>query len=375
MNEDVQFDVVVPDIPLPQEVEKREVVDEAVGSFKFAFVGSGQGGSRIAACFHKLGYRRVCVVNTAEQDLATIKLPDSAKLNIGQGGAGKDPKVAAKLFADRKEDVLDFMFRNFGPVVDRVFVTVGAGGGTGAGTALPLIDTALELQTTLKSPSTQVGVIVALPKNSEGRRVNANAFFTLSALLKKVHDGTVSPLIVVDNERISSIYPGLAVDPFWDTANTSVCALFHLFNNITTRHSSYTTFDSSDLKGVLDSGLIVFGATPMTKWDDATDISRAVRDNLKRNILSGGLNLTTGQVAGCVIIGSKTILTAVPHENLDHAFDQLTRLLKPGSTVHRGIYSGNKDNLVVYTVIGGMSDPTEKLEELRRLGDITHEEV
>ena len=46
-------------------------------------------------------------------------------------------------------------------------------------------------------------------------------------------------------------------------------------------------------------------------------------------------------------------------------------MLGKGSTVHRGIYSGNVDNLTVYTAIGGISRPTVKLNELRDLGDLT----
>ena len=46
-------DIVVPDIPLPPEPEeKKEVEDQVDGAFKFAFVGAGQGGSRIADSFH-----------------------------------------------------------------------------------------------------------------------------------------------------------------------------------------------------------------------------------------------------------------------------------------------------------------------------------
>lgn len=365
-----EVDLIVPDIPLPPDVEtsQGEIKDEADVAFKFGFVGSGQGGSRLAQTFFKLGYRRVCAVNTAEQDLATIDIPN--KLLIGNGGAGKDPKVAQKLLAERREDVLDFMRRSFGTSLDRIFVCVGAGGGTGAGTVLDLVTISADLQETLKA-SPKVGVVVALPKNSEGSRVNHNAYWTLRYLLDLVDKGKVSPLIVIDNEKISTIYPGLAVDPFWNTANSSVCSLFHLFNSVSVKHSRYSSFDANDFKVVLDSGTIVFGASPLKKWESATDISYAVRDNLKRNILSGGVDLSTGTVAGVVIIGGQEIMEKVPQEHLDHAFDQFTRILKPGSVVHRGIYCGDKPSLVAYTTVGGVGRPVSRLEELRKLGNVT----
>ena len=43
---------------------------------------------------HKLGYRKLSAINTAQQDLNTIELIEN-KLWIGEGGAGKNPEVAA----------------------------------------------------------------------------------------------------------------------------------------------------------------------------------------------------------------------------------------------------------------------------------------
>jgi len=365
----MDFDVTVPEIPLPQAQESKEIKDTFEAGFKFAFIGSGQGGGRIAQTFHRLGYRRVCAVNTAPQDLATLDLPQ--KLCLGSsGGAGKNPTVAKAAFKERKEDVLDFMRRSFGPNLDRIFVCVGAGGGTGAGTAVQLVDTAVELQKSLRCPSDKVGVIVALPKLAEGKRVAANAYNTLSDLMCLVEKGHVSPLIVVDNEKIGKLYPLLAVDPFWDTANMSVCSLFHLFNTVCAKHSHYTSFDRADLSTVLDSGFITFGANPVDKYDSETDISYAVRSNLSKNILTGGVDLATGNIAAAVVIGGVEVLNVIPQQAIEHAFDQLNRMLKPGNTVHRGIYRGNKPNLVVYTIIGGLGRPEEKLAELKRLGDL-----
>ena len=68
-------DISLPDIPMPtaEPEQVKEIKDEIDVAFKFAFVGAGQGGSRIAETFHQLGYRKVAVLNTAEQDLNTIK--------------------------------------------------------------------------------------------------------------------------------------------------------------------------------------------------------------------------------------------------------------------------------------------------------------
>ena len=82
-------DISVPDMLLPapvEEVQKNEIKDVCDVAFKFAFVGAGQGGSRIAESFHQLGYRKLAVINTAQQDLNAIMLDN--KLCIGDGGAG-----------------------------------------------------------------------------------------------------------------------------------------------------------------------------------------------------------------------------------------------------------------------------------------------
>lgn len=364
-------DVSLPEIPMPVAPAKKEnedVKDKCEVAFKFAFMGAGQGGSRIAEAFYNLGYRKLSAINTAQQDLNTIKLEN--KLCIGDGGAGKNPEVAKKLFHEKKDDVLDFMRDSWGSDVDRVFICAGAGGGSGAGMCAPLVEAAREYQDIINCPSKKVGCILALPKHSEGKRVNENAYNTLQEVLELVKKEVISPLIVLDNEKVHQLYPGLSVSQFWRTANSSTAGLFHLFNLLASKDSSYSSFDCNDYKQLLDSGFIVFGAAPVSSWENPSDISKTVRDNLRGNILSGGIDLGTGNSAGVIMIGGKGILDEVPQEHFDRAFDQLTRILGPHSVVHRGIYSGDKPTLTVYTLVGGLGNPEEKLGELKRLGEI-----
>ncbi len=365
-----QSDTDLPDIPLPSEEPDKRIKDQFAAGVQFAFVGAGQGGSRLASAFYDFGYRRVCCLNTAEQDLEHIILPAFAKLNLGSGGAGKNLHEARKVYAAKNEDVLDFMRRNFGPAFDRIVVCAGIAGGTGAGTVSALAKTAQSLQDQLKCSSNKVGVIAALPKKSEGKKAHENAFTVLNELLDLVDQKIVSPLILLDNEKIETLYPALSVVDFWNRANQSVAALLHTFNLICVRNSEYTSFDVADWLTLLDSGFIVFGAALVPKWEDATDISYSVRNNLQRNILSGGVDLATGRIAGCVIIGGKDILSKIPQANLEHAFEQFSRIIKAGGTIHRGIYSDVKEALTVFSVIGGLARPIAKLEELKKLGDV-----
>ena len=356
------FMVDVPDIPLPPEEEEvaNLINDEFDGAFNFAIVGVGQGGSRLAETFYNLGYRRVCVINTAPQDLATIKMPDNSKLLIGGKGAGKDPKKAESIFRERREDIFDFLKNNFGGNYDRVLVCVGTGGGTGAGGSSVVVEVAHDLSESLgiekRGEPSRIGAVLALPTKAEGIRVHKNSKETVDKILELKKIGALTPLIILDNEKIRQMYPNLSVTQFWGHSNISICSLFHLFNKIANQDSEYTSFDRADLDTILSAGVITFGATPLRSWSQPTDISHAIRDNLRKNILAS-VSPESGNIAACIVIGNEEILNEISQESLEYGFEQLTRILGGDSMVHRGIYKGNKPNLVVYTAIGGLSNP------------------
>ena len=374
-----EIDVIdLPDIPLPEEAKDEVIKDEADVALKYCFIGSGHAGSRIVESFYGLGYRRVCCVNTAIQDLELIQIPEKLKMRIGVKGAGKDPYLGAKAADENAEDILDMMEKSFGSEFDRIFVTISAGGGTGCGSCEKIVMLAKQLAQARKveKDKTRVGVIVALPQNSEGQTPSANAHQLMLRLFQMVNDGTISPLVVIDNERIHAIYPGLSTATFWKKANKSIASLFHLFNVIAEKNSPYVVFDRADLENLLDSGAVTFGATPVLKpMDDRTNVSKAVRDNLSKNILSGGMDFSKGTVAGCIFIGPKAVMDELPQEHLDYGFETLTRVLADKSTVHHGIYAGSGDVLVVYTMIGGLSMPDERMTELEHIGRLSDHDL
>jgi len=357
------FDFQMPEIPEPAPETIQEFNDKDAVGFKFGFIGAGQGGGKLAESFAQIGYARVGVINTADQDLETVNVPRKFKFGKQQG-AGKDRSVAKSAFVDQKEDVVDFIKQSVGTDIDRIFVTVGAGGGTGAGVCSELIKTVKEYQQTVKATSPYVGVILALPRISEGKKVSLNAYETLKEVCQLVDEKIVSPLIILDNEKINTLYPKLPISKFWQVANGNISALFHLFNNIVTKSSQYTTFDTNDFRTVLDSGIMVFGMTSVPNVSNEAEISKAVRENLKRNVLCGELDLSSGKIAASVAIGDDATLDKIPQEYLDNAFNQLNRTLQSGSTVHQGIYKGTKAGLSIFTAIAGIATPQEKLNAL-----------
>ena len=349
------------DIPLPDDEPIEDAIKDTFddAAFNFAVVGVGQGGSRLAESFWNLGYRRVGVINTAQQDLSLIKIPESNKLLIGDGGAGKNPDAADEVFRTRYEDILDFLKKTFGAGYERVLVCAGAGGGTGAGGVARVLEICHDLNQSLgketKDTDAKVGCILALPTKGEGIKVQDNAKKTTLKVLDLQKAGVISPLVILDNEKIKQLYPKLSVNQFWTTANSSICSIFHLFNKISAKESAYTTFDKADLDTIFSSGIIMFGATPV-KDTSETGISYAVRDNLRKNILAG-VDASTGNVAACIIIGDKDSLDNIPQSSLEHGFEQLSRMMGSNSTVHRGIYAGAKKGVAVYTAIGGLQAP------------------
>jgi len=387
------FMVDVPDIPMPEEnagVSTEIIEDEFYESdsnpgtaFKFAFVGCGQGGSRIAESFWKLGYRRVCCINTTNQDLKGIDIPEENKLVIGEGegGAGKNPENGRRIASDCYDDIYDLIRRSFGKDFDRIFVCVGAGGGTGSGSADVVIEVSHDVARNLKKESdggqTIVGAICSMPKVNEGGKVNANAHGVLESLFRQVGSDSgklagrsLSPLVVVDNDRINKIYPNLPVSKFWDMANRNISSLFHLFNSIAIKDSDFSTFDRADFKDLLQSGVVSFGACPVRNWREQSGISHSIRDNLKNNVLVGGFDMKQARAAGCIFIASPDVLDEIPQDNLEHGFESLSRTMQPGSTVHRGIYKGSKEGLVVYTMMGELTKPAERMGEIANIGNV-----
>ena len=378
-NQDVQLPEDLIPIPVVQEPEVvREVKDNFDVAFNFAFVGAGQGGGRIAESFYNLGYRKIAAVNTAEQDLASVKIEN--KKCIGTGGAGKNPSVAEKLYNEKADDVMDFLKYSFTDKIDKIFVCVGAGGGSGAGMMKPLILSSREIQENAKCKSNKVGLILALPKHSEGKKVCANALESLEKAYQLVEEGIVSPLIVVDNEKISKMFSNLSVTTFWQTANATLAGNFHLFNLISSKPSSYSSFDKKDYETVLESGAMVFGTSRVSDWKDPVSVARSVRENLKNNLICGGFDMKTSNIAAAVALADQEVLANLPESTLDQAFDQLNRMLGDNSTLHKGIYSSaarvkkNPDGteqkileLNLFTAVSRLGKPTEKIEELKKL--------
>ena len=363
------FDFEMPDIPMPDEEIKEEVVEDKFKSAcKFAFLGIGRAGSRLVEAFSRIGYARTCVINTAQQDLAEIDMPDSQKLWLGANGAGGVRKAGAKFVKDHYEDIVDLMRRSFGSDFERIIICIGAGGGTGSGGVEVAVEIctafAEHMRVTKVGDKTKVGVMVALPTNSERTNMN-NAYEAMKFIETKVDEKAISPVIVIDNESVSQLHPGATLGNVWGKINQSAVTLLHTFNAICVAPTRHIALDPADLETILEAGLLTYGATKL-KDVSSDGLSKAMTHTIKNNVLCSGFNIETATSCGCVIAGEARILDSLNAQDIDqNCFEKIERITA-GAAVHRGIYTTKKD-LAAYAMFGGMGIPIERLDEIARL--------
>jgi cell division GTPase FtsZ len=351
-----------------EEINLEDSFDSAI---RLAFVGAGQGGGRIAEAFAKLGYARVCAVNTTNQDLVELKIPHKLVIGNNRGGAGKDPEEGRLAAEESAEDIMDMLMRSWGPGVEQVFICVGTGGGSGTGSWPKIVDLVGEYcrSTDIEKPfGKHIGVIMTMPKRSEGARVQTNAYKSILQAVEMAQSGRISSLVLVDNAKIHELFPRLPVKRFWSVANQNFAAVLHTFNLLAAKNSEYNTFDRADLRSVIRNGLMIFGMTRVHRWRATEDVSQAVRKNLTGTLLAEGFDLSKANMAGAIVVAHDSILEEIPMENIDYAFNSLGRVLgNEGITLHNGIYEGRQEGMRVFTIISGLGPPSERLEELEAL--------
>ena len=357
----------------PQIIKSEGVKDTSKGSTKIGWIGAGQCGGRLVKSFYDLGYKKVLAVNTAYHDLDDLDLPESQKLllDIGRKGAGKDISRGREAAQEYRQEIIHAVEKIFANNIDHVMVAFGCGGGTGSGCVIPLLETikSCAKHIGLTKPNKRIGVLCTLPTEGESSspKVSKNANEILAELSKMANKGEISPLIIVDNEKISQLYPGLTVRNFWPTINNTVAGLFDIFNRLSAQSSNYTSFDAVDYQSILEcGGACIMGLTKVRSYKDKFDLSRAMRDNLTKTLLADGFDLSTAKVAGAIVVGGHTIFANTPglQDSIDHAFDVVADLTG-NATIHRGIFEDNKSSLRVYTLIGGLKAPNVGLEQMR----------
>ena len=89
-------------------------------------------------------------------------------------------------------------------------ICVGAAGGTGGGSVLPLVDIAKRYFTYVgkEDASNRVGVIASLPTSGECASpvVANNAYNRIQTLCASAANGEFAPLVMIDNDKIKKLH-------------------------------------------------------------------------------------------------------------------------------------------------------------------------
>lgn len=378
---DVDFDLDELEEAAEAAEEAAAIEDESGGSVVFGVIGAGQAGGRLAESFYSLGYKKCLAVNTSEHDLDGLTLlPENQKVVMkgdSSGGAGKDMRKGEAAADKAQQEIYDRLQILFGSV-NRILVCAGAGGGTGGGSCLRLVETAKKYLTYLgvENVNDKVGVLLTLPTAGEAASptVADNAYLIANKLCEFASKRLISPLIIFDNDKIKKMFKGrLTTAQYWPTINKTVTALFHRFNVTCTKTGNPTTFDPADYgRALSEGGCMIMGLTTVKEYDTGTDVSKAIRSNLEKGLLCGGFDISTAKSAACIATASKDILDNTPGlmDSLEEGFDTLANITG-NATVFRGIYEGDKDKLVVTTLVTGLSAPTKRLNDLKKFQNTT----
>jgi cell division GTPase FtsZ len=367
------------DISVPDGAEKIDdnqacsFKDRNQGSTHYAWIGAGQCGGRLVKSFYDLGYRNVLAVSTKVHDLDTLDLPRSQKLLIGNG-ENKQTAInieeTSQVVKQHRQDILHLARQTFADKIDRIIICFGAGGNTGSGSVIELIDIAKTYARSIgiKDPSKNIGVVMTLPALDEihSPYMARNAYTVSSMLCQMAEEGQISPLIIVDNEKVGKICSGMTSQSLWSSINRTAASLFDTFNRLSSMSSPYTCFDPADYNSIIGSGgCLVMGAARVDRLDDTLAISKAAEDSLRTTLFAGGEDLSTAKVAGCIVVGGNELMAHIKglQDNIDYAFDILSEVTGRAAA-YRGIYEDDMDGLNVYTIIGGLNTPIARLKEL-----------
>lgn len=349
--------------------QKPSVIADAFGhdvAYHFSFLGSGQAGARISQSFYDLGYRRVAFFNTTDSDFAGLS-DEPARMSLDIGGAAKDMRLARQALQGREEEVRDLLQRAWGDTTEWGIICVGLGGGTGSGTAKPLIELARKFMES-KGKEPRVGAVVSLPFVSDGQQIARNAVTAFNELIQ----AKVSPLVVIDNDRVHKIY-NPSMRELLPKSNQLVSRLFHLFNELAATRSEHITFDRAEFGQLLSGGIVVMGSAdiPVEDIKSPADVSTKIREELTQSVLAS-VDLKKGRTAACIFVAGDDVLDSLNRDFFNAGFTQLDRIVgaaHPEGTekiVHRGIYPGVAGGLQCYTLVADLEPPADKLAALGR---------
>ncbi len=205
-------------------------------------IGVGGGGSNAVNHMYHQNVKGVSFVVTNTDRAALQRSPVTNRVLLGPTvtrgrGAGNDPEKA-RMAAEESAPEIDKLFT---PEIDMVFITASMGGGTGTGAA-PVVARVARERGLLT-----VG-IVTVPFIFEGMKKITKALRGADELRKHV-----DALLVINNERLTEIYPDFAFENSLakadDTLSTAALSISEIITN-----DGYINLDFNDVQTTLRDG-------------------------------------------------------------------------------------------------------------------------
>ncbi|UKK48792.1 cell division protein FtsZ [Prevotella sp. E9-3] len=253
-------------------ISTPDILDFGVPEEKHSIIkviGVGGGGGNAVNHMYREGIHDVTFVvcNTDNQALNDSPVP--VKLQLGHEGLGAGNRPArAKAAA---EESIDDIKRMLSDGTRMAFITAGMGGGTGTGAA-PVI----------ARVSKEMGIltvgIVTIPFRFEGNRKIDQALDGVEEMSKHV-----DALLVINNERLRSIYPDLSFMAAFGKADDTLSVAAKSIAEIITVHG-IINLDFNDVKTVLENGGVAIMSTGYGEGEER--VKKAIDDALNSPLLN-----------------------------------------------------------------------------------------
>ena len=216
-------------------------------------IGVGGGGGNAVNHMYREGIHNVTFVlcNTDKKALDDSPVPVHLQLGKEGLGAGNKPEKGQQEAEDSEPEIRNMLDDG----TKMVFITAGMGGGTGTG-AGPVVARIAKDMGILT-----VG-IVTIPFKWEGKKKILQALARVERMAKNV-----DALLVINNERLFSIYGQLSVEDAFGKADDTLSIAAKSIAEIITMHG-IINLDFNDVKTVLKDGGVALMSTGYGEGED-----------------------------------------------------------------------------------------------------------
>lgn len=305
---------------------------------RIAVAGVGGGGNNTVQRLSTLDIKgaQLFAFNTDGKQLQTLH-PNIKKVALGYSlthglGAGGFPDMGEKA-AQLSRSEIDILLRD----TNLLFLTAGMGGGTGTGAA-PVV-----AQIAKENGAIVVG-IVTIPFSLERSRM-----VTAKKGLEKLRQ-YVDTLIVIDNQRLVTLYPNLQIEQAFKLADEITSRAVRGITEAITQ-PSMVNIDYADVRTIMQSGGLAMISVGSGQGPDR--VADVVKNTLKNKLLDVEYEGATGVLLH---------ITGGPDMTLGEANrigEQLTASVSPNASVTWGarLENDNQGRIDVIAIFTGVSSP------------------